>query len=226
MNYVLGCYEAGLKENQIDSWEKIDEETNSLVSILTYIVLFVNDQVYNYSFLLGDELKKSPLYRFKVKKLFNDIEKEICKYNKNIFRIANVNAEVLANITLSMEEDIKPHIDNYYYTISQVLLNHGISGERNRLSSLACVINMLSQTSRLSINDFGNVISKRFHIANNPLEYLSLDKIERLSDLLSSEIGESREKINLDKETSVHAAFRALFNNLMKPEVFEKAFTS
>lgn len=34
---------------QYNDWEEIDKDTNGLVTSLTYMVLFVNDQVYNYT---------------------------------------------------------------------------------------------------------------------------------------------------------------------------------
>lgn len=34
---------------QYNNWEEIDKDTDGLVTSLTYIVLFVNDQVYNYA---------------------------------------------------------------------------------------------------------------------------------------------------------------------------------
>ncbi|MEG2282957.1 MAG: hypothetical protein RSB93_06980, partial [Rikenellaceae bacterium] len=105
-------------DNNFNSWTEIDQETNGLVSSLTYVVLFVNDQVYNYSLMLGEELKNSPFYRHEAKRLFNDIMKCVDNYNTNIFRTVKVNAEAFADITQSMEDDIKPHIDTYLYSVS------------------------------------------------------------------------------------------------------------
>ena len=34
---------------QYNNWEEIDKDTDGLVTSLTYIVLFVNDQIYNYA---------------------------------------------------------------------------------------------------------------------------------------------------------------------------------
>lgn len=37
---------------QYNSWDEIDKDTGGLVTSLTYIVLFVNDQVYNFEMQL------------------------------------------------------------------------------------------------------------------------------------------------------------------------------
>ena len=96
---------------QYNSWDEIDKDTGGLVTSLTYIVLFVNDQVYNFEMQLSDHIKGCGLYR------------QMAAYNRQICRIAGVNAEAMALITQSMEDDIKPHIDRYGFTVSQALHN-------------------------------------------------------------------------------------------------------
>lgn len=141
---------------QYNDWEEIDKDTNGLVTSLTYMVLFVNDQVYNYTVSLMEAIRNSEHYRHNAKRTANAIEREINAYNTNVFRIAKANKEALAEITQSMEEDVQPHIDRYYYTISQILLDHGVSGMTNRIASLSSTINMLAQMSRITISDFGD----------------------------------------------------------------------
>lgn len=113
---------------QYNDWEEIDKDTNGLVTSLTYMVLFLNDQVYNYTVSLMEAIRNSEHYRHNAKRTANAIERGINAYNTNIFRIAKANKEAFAEITQSMEEDVQPHIDRYYYTISQILLDHGVSG--------------------------------------------------------------------------------------------------
>ena len=94
-----------------NDWEEIDKDTNGLVTSLTYMVLFVNDQVYNYTVSLMEAIRNSEHYRHNAKRTANAIEREINAYNTNIFRIAKANKDALAEITQSMEEDVQPHID-------------------------------------------------------------------------------------------------------------------
>ena len=44
-----------------NSWEDIDQGTGGLVTSLTYIVLFLNDQVYNSVLQLRDEIRITPI---------------------------------------------------------------------------------------------------------------------------------------------------------------------
>ena len=48
---------------QYNNWEEIDKDTDGLVTLLTYIVLFVNDQVYNYALNIYDSCRNTPYYR-------------------------------------------------------------------------------------------------------------------------------------------------------------------
>ena len=109
--------------NQYNSWDEIDKDTGGLVTSLTYIVLFVNDQVYNFEMQLSDHIKGCGLYRQKVKMLINNMDRQMAAYNRQICRIAGVIEDAKALNTQSMEDDIKPQIDRYGFTVSQALHN-------------------------------------------------------------------------------------------------------
>lgn len=224
-NLIAECYVAGqLKRHK--NWQEIDDETNSLVSALTYVILFMNDQVYNHILMLEEVLKPSKLYRQKTKNVFNIMNSEIKSYNNRICNIAGKQSDILASITQSMEDDIKPHIDKYYYAISQVFLDKGISGDVNRVASYACTVNMLCQVSSISIKDFGKRVCDLYGMENNPLTYLNMAKIEKLSSELSNLVTPKQIKVNLNEEPRIFTAFNCIINSMLNPEVFENAFAS
>lgn len=224
-NLIAECYVADQMKRHKD-WQEIEDETNNLVSALTYIILFMNDQVYNHILILEEVLKPSKLYRQRTKYVFNTMESDIKSYNSRICNIAGVQSDILASITQSMEDDIKPHIDKYFYAISQVLLDKGVSGTVNRVASYACTVNMLCQISLISIKDFGKRICNLYGIENNPLTYLNLAKIEKLSSELSNLVTSKQIKVNLNEEPRVFAAFSCIINSMLNPKVFENAFAS
>lgn len=209
--------------NNTPSWDEINTRLNGIVVYMTYITLFLNDQTYNHVLMLGDNLKQSDLYRHKPKKLYNDIDKQMRSYNTNIFRIRKVNAELLATVTQNMEDGLKPHIDAYYYAVSQVLLNHEVTGETNRIASIASVVNMLTQVSRIVINDFKDRICRKYWNNYNPIEYLNLDRIGYLADRLSNEIVPKEVEVNLNEQEQVKLALKALMNKLLSRDVLDKA---
>lgn len=171
---------------QYNDWEEIDKDTNGLVTSLTYMILFVNDQVYNYTVSLMEAIRNSEHYRHNAKRTANAIEREINAY--------------------------------------QILLDHGVSGSANRITSLSSTINMLAQMSRITISDFGDRMRKIVPLAYNPLSYLALDKIEYLSDRLSSEVTGKNVRINLNEQPGIVKAFTAITNAILDPRVFNKAF--
>lgn len=206
------------------NWQEIDNDTNGLVTSLTYIVLFLNDQVYNSSIDLYENCKITPYYRHGVKKHVNELKKYMEFYNTNICRVANVNVKALALITQSMEDDIKPHIDRYGLTISQILLDNGCCGDLNRIISIASTIDMLCQTSKITIRDFYTAMRKYAPIATNPLNWLSIDKAMFYARRITDNLTPKEVQINLNYIPEISTAFQAIANRMLSSDVFEKAF--
>lgn len=50
----------------------IDNKANGLLTNLTYVVLFLNDQAYNYAMRLLDDIKKTKYYRQGAKMTVNE----------------------------------------------------------------------------------------------------------------------------------------------------------
>ena len=134
------------------------------------------------------------------------------------------NVETLAVITQSMEDDIKPHIDKYGFAISQTLLNNGCSGELNHLISIASTIDMLCQTSKITIRDFYISMRKLVPIAVNPLAWLSIDKAMFYARMITDNLTPKDVSINLNDIPAISTAFQAIANKMLSPDVFEKAF--
>lgn len=210
---------------QYNSWNEIDQDTGGLVTSLTYIVLFLNDQVYNSTIELRDNIKDTSFYKHEVKKHVNDLYRFMRSYNTNIGVTAKVNQEALAIITQSMEDDIKPHIDRYGFAISQSLHNAGIHGGLNNLISISSTIDMLCQASKITIRHFYTAISKYAPLACNPLLYFSMDKAMFLTRRITDCLPPKDVHIDLNKIPTISTAFQAIANKLLSPKVFEKAFS-
>ena len=123
-----------------------------------------------------------------------------------------------------MEDDIKPHIDKYGFAISQTLLNNGCSGELNHLISIASTIDMLCQTSKITIRDFYTSMRKLAPIAVNPLAWLSIDKAMFYARMITDNLTPKDVSINLNDIPAISTAFQAIANKMLSPDVFEKAF--
>ena len=223
-NYFAECYLATTRKD-INSWEDMENDSNGLVGALTYITLFLNDQIAGYMFELEEKLTGSKLYKHSTKKYFNEMKREIKRYNAVINGTTKGIAEYYASIMVVLEEDLKPHLETYRYSVSSFLLKFGISGERNEIASYASVINMLCQTSRITIDEFYIKFKTKYRITCNPLDYLRMGTIENLSGKLSDSVSETNKdvKINLNEADNVIKAFEAFNNKLLYGESFNKA---
>ena len=221
-NYFIQHYIASSPKG--DSWEEIDEQIGMKVTAFTYITLFLNDQVYAYEATLEQEIRKSSLFKGSLKYIFNKLHKAVGDYNRLMFRtLKGSQQDTMADILSSLEEELKPSIDTYMYQVSQYLLDNGISGENNRFASLASTINMLAQTSNITIKVFNDDVCRKFRIANNPLQYLNMDKVKHLSGLITDLFSPKGKTINLNEGEGIIAAFNAFNNRLLYSGAFTRA---
>lgn len=191
----------------------------------TFVGLFVNDQIYNYSIELEEVMKKDGLFRHNFKKTFLEMKREIAKYNRMMFRKVEKDEIVFAEITQDMEDHLEKHIEVLKYCISQTLLDNGIQGALNRTASLAVLINILCQCSKSVARVFTENIYEAFGVRATNLDYLKLTEVERLSMKLANLLVESeREKKELDFNAvpSIMTAFEVLVNKMLEPEYFTK----
>ena len=85
---------------------------------------------------------------------------------------------------------------------------------------------MLCQTSQITIRDFFTAISKYAPLAYNPLQYLNMDKMLHFARELTDTLTPKEIHVNLNELPEIANAFQAIANNMLRAEVFEKAFES
>lgn len=95
INYAAKARKAYL----INNFDKILNSLNTLHSTVETMTLFVNDQAYNYILKLKEVIKTSPMYKHNIKRLLNNMDKEIKRYNASIYYINKERSEVIADIT-------------------------------------------------------------------------------------------------------------------------------
>ena len=215
-NYVLECYltKAAKNSDGVTSWEELDKKTNGLASVYTFIGLFLNDQIYAYMVEIQEELKKKNKFKHSVKYLFNKMKTEMQNYNKNMFRITKGLEEYYADVTIDMEEHIKPSIENYKNVIKEVVENNGIDEERSNIIAQLVTINVLCQATRITINEFQERIVHVYGLVNNPAKILDMRSIEKYSDSLNKLIS-GKIRINFTELEKVREAFDNFTNTLL-----------
>ena len=173
----------------INNFDKILNSLNTLHSTVETMTLFVNDQAYNYILKLKEVIKTSPMYKHNIKRLLNDMDKEIKRYNASIYYINKERSEVIADITQAMEDCLMPYIDDLAGAIRAAVWSRGVSEERTEVAVLSLIVSSLATTS-------GRLISGGYQImkemgggwGGNPFTFMSIDKIRHLSTSLSDAI--------------------------------------
>lgn len=224
-NLVAECYFAAERRNRNLSWEQMDKMTEGMVSSFTYLVLFINDQIYAADMEINEVLPNDPeLYRGSARKTYARLHKSIDNFvTVNNSYLGKEGSYATADVLASVEDDMKPHINNLYYAVSQSLLEAGVEGNRNIVASKVAILNMLCQLSRILILEFDRRLRSRFGEGRNPLEVLSQDKHEYLSFNLMEDLVPKSVKVNLSKDDRIDRAFDVFNNKLLHGDFFNKA---
>ena len=186
---MINYAEKARKAYLINNFDKILNSLNTLHSTVETMTLFVNDQAYNYILKLKEVIKTSPMYKHNIKRLLNDMDKEIKRYNASIYYINKERSEVIADITQAMEDFLMPYIDDLAGAIRAAVWSRGVSEERTEAAVLSLIVSSLAMTS-------GRLISGGYQImkemgggqGGNPFTFMSIDKIRHLSTSLSDAI--------------------------------------
>lgn len=224
-NYIAECYVAtAIRGKRMSDWEQVEKDSKGLVSMLTYIALFINDQIYGYYADMSEVMKKSGLNRHMAKKLFRDMGREIRSYNSTINSAMGDASDFFADSMIVMEEDLKPSIERYRWQINQFLTDKGVDAERSGIASYASTINMLAQSVGVVIDTFSDIMRKRYGITRNPLNYIRMDRIKKISGELANVTADNRDIINLNENDNIRIAFEAFYNRLLRGDALKKVF--
>lgn len=185
---------------------------------LLYSGLFINDQVYNHLLELKEELKAAGLFRFSAKREFQKAEHEVARYNMIAINAANVSPDVFASVLQDTEDCFLKDIDILKYSISQIMLDHDISGINNRIACLSMLINIFCQSSRVLVKFYREDAYEVFGIHSSKMDYLLLPVTERYTAELAASIsGDGDTSGNTERATE---AFNVFVTKLIDPERF------
>lgn len=207
----------------INNFDKIPNSLNSLHSTVETMGLFVNDQVYNYILKLEPEIRKSPLYKHRVKRIFNDISKEIRRYNSSIYMMDKERSVVVADITQLMEDELMPYIENLSQIMKDVIRLRQLPPDRVNIAVLALTISSLAAVS-------GRIVSAGYEImkemgggqGGNPFLFIDIGKIEYLATELSNEITKGEVQLEEDEARKVSDAMDIFLQKMSDEGIVDK----
>jgi hypothetical protein len=222
INYAAKARKAYL----INNFDKILNSLNTLHSTVETMTLFVNDQAYNYILKLKEVIKTSPMYKHNIKRLLNDMDKEIKRYNASIYYINKERSEVIADITQAMEDCLMPYIDDLAGAIRAAVWSRGVSEERTEAAVLSLIVSSLATTS-------GRLISGGYQImkemgggqGGNPFTFMSIDKIRHLSTSLSDAITGGEIALEEKEANDITKAMDVFIEKISDSDIVDKVIS-
>lgn len=207
----------------INNFDKILNSLNSLHSTVEAMGLFVNDQVYNYIVKIEPDIRKSPLYKQRFKKMFNDICKEIKRYNNLIYTMNKKRSMVVADITQVMEDELMPYIENLSQIMRDIIRLRSLPSDRAGIAVLMLTISSLAAVS-------GRIVSAGYEIiremgggqGGNPFLFLDIGKIEYLATELSNEITGGEIQLEEDEARKVSDAMDIFLQKMSDEKIVDK----
>ena len=207
----------------INNFDKILNSLNSLHSTIEAMGLFVNDQVYNYIVKIEPDIRKSPLYKQRFKKMFNDICKEIRRYNNLIYTMNKKRSMVVADITQVMEDELMPYIENLSQIMRDIIRLRSLPSDRAGIAVLMLTISSLAAVS-------GRIVSAGYEIiremgggqGGNPFLFLDIGKIEYLATELSNEITGGEIQLEEDEARKVSDAMDIFLQKMSDEKIVDK----
>lgn len=222
INYAAKARKAYL----INNFDKILNSLNTLHSTVETMTLFVNDQAYNYILKLKEVIKTSPMYKHNIKRLLNDMDKEIKRYNASIYYINKERSEVIADITQAMEDCLMPYIDDLAGAIRAAVWSKGVSEEWTEAAVLSLIVSSLAMTS-------GRLISGGYQImkemgggwGGNPFTFMSIDKIRHLSTSLSDAITGGEIALEEKEANDITKAMDVFIEKISDSDIIDKVIS-
>lgn len=223
-NLVAEFYVAGIRKNLSLNWEEMDKKSGGMVSSFTYLVLFLNDQIYAADMELNEILPKDKdLYSGEIRKTYDQLHRSISDFQKQNNSLLGKDASYFtANVLCDVEEELKKYIDDMCEAVSQILRNSGVFWNTNAVASKAAVLNLLCQVSCLMIKEYGERL-KRFGVTDNALIPLSQEKQEFLSYNLMRQVIPQNVKIDFDNDIFLNKAFDVFTKRMFQGDCFCKA---
>lgn len=219
INYAIEARRSYL----VNNFEKILSSLNSLHSTVEAMGLFVNDQVYNYIIKIEPEIKKSPVYKHRAKKMFNDIIKEIKRYNSSIYMMNKDRSVVVADITQLMEDELMPYIENLSQIMRDIIRLRKLPSDRTEIAVLMLTISSLAAVS-------GRIVSAGYEImkemgggqGGNPFLFMDIGKIEYLATELSNDITGGEIELSADDAERVSDAMDVFLQKMSDEKIVDK----
>lgn len=187
-----------------------------------YASLYMNDQIELLLMEAKDAITRAGLFRHTVKYLYNLAWKEMKHYNRRIQERINVPIDRFADMMQSMEDQLRPHLQNLYYAVSQCLLSQGVEGERNTALSKLALVQMLCASNHAAVDKFREETRRLVGIESPHLDYLYMARLRKPVVDLQEEIMPQSAAVDLTADGRILDAFNVFARKMLDRRVFRQ----
>lgn len=159
----------------------------------TFVLMFLNDQVYKWQMMLSDEIKKSKkLYKGNIRYNLNKMDKDVGNFTSLMFQLQNEYSYKDSIALAIAEEELDSYIESFNSVMYEILSRS--SEDKNSVScaAKAHTVNMLCSMAKKFIKVFGirnqmndNGFIDPSRIGKSELDGFYMPKTEYLSKEMS-----------------------------------------
>lgn len=190
--------------------------------LVFYASLYMNDQIELLLMEAKDALARAGLFRQRVKYLYNLALKEMKSYDRRLTGRINTTIDRFADMMQSMEDQLRPHLRNVYYAISQAMLRQGVEGERNNALSRLALVQMLCASNRAAVDKFREETRRMFGVESSHLDYLYMERLRKPVADLQEAIEPASKQYDLTADGRIIQAFNVFVRKMLDRKMFSR----
>lgn len=223
VNYVLESQRALYKAKL----ERVKNKENDLhyrgmTGKTTFVVTYLNDKVLDYFDKLSQVIDFNLINRDS-RRWYSKLEKTISNYRVRINYLIKFDYESYTQSLSVFDFICGKHLQMFYNSVSQMLLNKGLSGELKEIASYSIVIHMLSQLSHSTLKDLDDEIVNYLGIKETWMWQLEIPNIVQIASKFADSVVEKASEFNVNEEQDVLTSYRIFCKEVMSSETFKKS---
>lgn len=198
----------------------VREENISEKSCIKYTALFFNDIIYSNIIELKDDLIKLGYFRFAVKKIYNDMLREINSYIRLLNGKIIVDEVLFADITIVMEGIYSPILNEIRLGIDKEFQKDHLKKNKRYIISRLTFMQLLCLSNRAIVYNYRKEVMTTLGLESDKMDFVYLEKIYYFIDKMQKEIlGEDN-----GRDLSDSNLIKNPFNRLIKKAFSMKDF--
>ena len=188
------------------------EQYSDRITVCAYNLMFFNDIAHSSAFDLVHYMKKQPIYRHKIKKIVNTLEKHLKKYTSLMKTLSTTKDGVFyANICDNMTDILDGDVIKLEYSIKNVLDKNSI--ENSSMLAKIETARCLCWGSCINIDMRQSEIRKEIPVDLSDMRMTDIShQIELLADILFSN---KPRTVDFNKDENCLLAFRIIQKKLL-----------